>query len=278
MTDHGSWFTGSVLEAMMKPESTRLAASKIYAFRLSSRPLDRLPASLQPADEAEAYQVQEVLNRHLSGAGYGELAGYKIGCTTTVMQAYLGIPSPCRGGILASTVIAGGAVLKHAAFRRPGVECEIAVRLGADVLARGTPHDRASIARFVECCMPAAEIVDDRYTDWQTVGTPLLIADNFFGAGCVLGDPVRSWEALDEVVGTMLINDAVVGSGRGEDVLGHPFEALAWLANQVAMQGGGLKRGDVVLTGSVVQTNWVAAGDRVRMDLGALGTVEFSFE
>jgi 2-keto-4-pentenoate hydratase len=214
MTDHGSWFTGSVLEAMMKPESTRLAASKIYAFRLSSRPLDRLPASLQPADEAEAYQVQEVLNRHLSGAGYGELAGYKIGCTTTVMQAYLGIPSPCRGGILASTVIAGGAVLKHAAFRRPGVECEIDVRLGADVLARGTPHDRASIARFVECCMPAAEIVDDRYTDWQTVGTPLLIADNFFGAGCVLGDPVRSWEALDEVVGTMLINDAGVGSGR----------------------------------------------------------------
>ena len=70
MIDHGSWFTGSVLEAMMKPESTRLAASKIYAFRLSSRPLDRLPASLQPADEAEAYQVQEVLNRHLSGAGY----------------------------------------------------------------------------------------------------------------------------------------------------------------------------------------------------------------
>jgi 2-keto-4-pentenoate hydratase len=65
---------------------------------------------------------------------------------------------------------------------------------------------------------------------------------------------------------------------RGEDVLGHPFEALAWLANQVAMQGGGLKRGNVVLTGSVVQTNWVAAGDRVRMDLGALGTVEFSFE
>jgi 2-oxo-3-hexenedioate decarboxylase/2-keto-4-pentenoate hydratase len=263
---------------MMKPGGALLAASEIYAARLSPRPLDRLPAPLQPGDEAEAYQVQEALNRKLAGAGAGELAGYKIGCTTAVMQAYLGIPSPCRGGILASTVVAGGAVLKHAAFRRPGVECEIAVRLGADVSARGTPHDRASVAKFVECCMPAAEIVDDRYTDWRTIGTPLLIADNFFGAGCVLGNPVRNWAALDELVGTMLINDVVVGSGRGADVLGHPFEALAWLANQLAGRGGRLKMGDLVLTGSIVQTKWVAAGDRVMMDLGALGTVEFSFE
>ena len=262
---------------MITPESALLAARELCAAHLSLRPLDRLPAPLQPADEAEAYQVQEVLNGMLAGAGFGELAGYKIGCTTTVMQAYLGIPSPCRGGILAGTVAAAGAVLNHAAFRRPGVECEIAVRLGADVPASGAPYDRASVARFVESCMPAAEIVDDRYTDWRTVGTPLLIADNFFGAGCVLGDPVRHWGALDEVAGTMLINDAVVGSGRGADVLGHPFEALAWLANQLAGRGGGLKTGDVVLTGSVVQTNWVAAGDRVVMDLGTLGAVELSF-
>jgi 2-keto-4-pentenoate hydratase len=32
-----------------------------------------------------------------------------------------------------------------------------------------------------------------------------------------------------------------------------------------------------VLTGSVVQTNWVAAGDDVVMDPGALGVLEFSF-
>jgi 2-keto-4-pentenoate hydratase len=45
----------------------------------------------------------------------------------------------------------------------------------------------------------------------------------------------------------------------------------------LAERGGGLKTGDVVLTGSVVQTNWVAAGDRVVMDLGTLGAVELSF-
>ena len=128
---------------MMTPESALLAAGELYAAHLSPRPLDRLPAPLQPADEAEAYQVQEVLNGKLAGAGFGELAGYKIGCTTAVMQAYLGIPSPCRGGILASTVAAAGAVLNHAAFRRPGVECEIAVRLGR----RAARRRRAGVGR-----------------------------------------------------------------------------------------------------------------------------------
>ena len=50
---------------MMTPESALLAAGKLYAARLSLRPLDRLPVPLQPADEAEAYQVQEVLNGKL---------------------------------------------------------------------------------------------------------------------------------------------------------------------------------------------------------------------
>ena len=262
---------------MMTPENASAAAGEICAARLGLRPLGRLPSPLQPDGETEAYQVQDALNNALSEAGFGNLAGYKIGCTTAVMQAYLGIPSPCRGGIPGRTVAPAGAVLKHADYRRPGVECEIAVRLGDDVPLSGASYDKASVGRFVESCMPAAEIVDDRYTDWRTVGTPLLIADNFFGAGCVLGDPVRAWGALDEAAGTMLINGAVAGSGKGADVLGHPFEALAWLANQLAAQGRVLRAGDLVLTGSVVQTNWVAAGDHVVMDLGALGAVEFSF-
>lgn len=74
----------------------------------------------------------------------------------------------------------------------------------------------------------------------------------------------------------MLINGAVVGTGRGSDVLGHPFEALAWLANQLAGQG----RAEGRRPGADRQrrqTNWVAAGDRVAMDLGRLGAVELSF-
>jgi 2-oxo-3-hexenedioate decarboxylase/2-keto-4-pentenoate hydratase len=262
----------------MTPENALTAACELYSARLNRRPISRLPEPFLPMGEDEAYQVQAVLNGKLSGAGFGHLAGYKIGCTTAVMQAYLGIPSPCGGGILSSTVAPSGAALNHANFRHPGVECEIAARLGTDVPAAGAPYDRVSIARFVEALMPAAEIVDDRYDDWRTIGTPILIADNFFGAGCVVGEPVGVPAALEEIAGAMLINGEVVGRGRAADVLGHPFEALAWLANQLIRQGKELRAGDLVLTGSVVQTNWVAVGDHVVMDLGELGSVALNFE
>ena len=75
----------------------------------------------------------------------------------------------------------------------------------------------------------------------------------------------------------MAINGQERGRGVGGDVLGHPFTALTWLANQLAAHGVGLHRGHVVLTGSVVATQWVARGDRVRVDVEGLGAAEVVF-
>ena len=57
--------------------------------------------------------------------------------------------------------------------------------------------------RPIEAYLPAIEIVDDRYVDWQTLGAPTLVADDFFAAGCVLGKPVARSAAPDllDVVG-----------------------------------------------------------------------------
>jgi 2-keto-4-pentenoate hydratase len=60
-------------------------------------------------------------------------------------------------------------------------------------------------------------------------------------------------------------------------VLGHPHYALAWLANHLAARGKGLRAGEIVLTGSLVKTLWLASGDSVMMDLSGLGSVVVSF-
>jgi 2-keto-4-pentenoate hydratase len=60
-------------------------------------------------------------------------------------------------------------------------------------------------------------------------------------------------------------------------VLGHPHHALAWLANHLAASGNTLRAGQIVLTGSLVKTIWLAAGDEVSMELSGLGTVQASF-
>ncbi len=110
--------------------------------------------------------------------------------------------------------------------------------------------------------------------------TPTLIADDFFDAGCVLGEPVVGWRSLDlaSLSGVTWINGVEVGRGRGADVMGHPFEALAWLANSLARRGRYLRAGEFVFTGSVVETKWLQPGDRVVMEIERLGKVEAVFE
>jgi 2-keto-4-pentenoate hydratase len=105
------------------------------------------------------------------------------------------------------------------------------------------------------------------------------VADDFFAAGCVLGQPVPRARVPDllDVAGRAIINGVTVGQGSGADVLGHPHHALAWLANHLAAEGQGLRAGEIVLTGSLVKTLWLNAGDSVVMELSELGTVTATF-
>jgi 2-oxo-3-hexenedioate decarboxylase/2-keto-4-pentenoate hydratase len=255
------------------------AAQRIAAARLAGEPLGLLPEGERPPDEAAAYRVQDRLHAILTEAGRGPVMGHKIGCTTPVMQRYLGIPNPCAGGVFARAVHRSPALLAHDEFIRVGVECEIAVRIARDLDHMDAPFTADRMAHAIDACMAAVEIVDDRYADWRRTDAPTLIADDFFAAGCVLGEPVARgrWPALADAVGTTRVNGREVGQGRGADVMGHPFRALAWLANMLAARGRGLRRGEFVLTGSLVETRWLAPGDRVSVEVAGLGSVSAEF-
>ena len=200
------------------------AARLIEAARRTRTPLGALPAHFHPEDEAAGYRIQRALHELLA-TEQGGLVGYKIGCTSKVMQAYLAIPHPCAGGVFARGVHESGASLRAADFVRVGVECEIAVRLDQDLAPDGAPFTGESVAGAIAVCHPAIEIVDDRYAQWETLGAPTLIADDFFAAGCVLGTEVAraALPELAEVKGRAFINGELVGQGTGADVLGHPI-------------------------------------------------------
>lgn len=254
------------------------AAKAIASARRARTPLRPLAPEIAPRDEGQGYRIQEAVHAVL-GAEVGPLVGYKIGCTSAVMQNYLGIPHPCGGGVFSRGVHASGVSLRHSDYVRVGVECEIAVRLARDLTATGGSFTADSVADAIDACHPAIEIVDDRYADWRTIGAPTLVADDFFAAGCVLGAAVPRAAAPDlpDVTGIAVINGVEVGRGSGADVLGHPHAALAWLANHLAPQRKILRAGQIVLTGSLVQTVWLKPGDRVAMQLSGLGTVTAEF-
>ena len=240
----------------------RAAAETVAFARRSRTPLQKLAGGAVPQTEAEGYQIQDLVHGLLA-SDFGPRTGYKIGCTSAVMQQYLAIPHPCGGGVFASGVHESGESLKADAFVRVGVECEIAVRLARDLAPSNMPFTADTVAPAIEAYLPAIEIVDDRYADWQSMGAPTLVADDFFAAGCVLGEPVARAAAPDllSVVGSAVINGVQVARGTGADVLGHPHHALAWLANHLAASGKRLRAGEIVLTGSLGQ-DAVAEGGR----------------
>ena len=265
-------------DSHLPADAVRQSAQIVAAARRSLELLPSLPQHLVPDSVEAGYRIQSEVHRLLAPE-LGPLAGYKIGCTSDVMQKYLAIPHPCAGGVHASTVHQSGVVLKAAAYVRVGVECEIAVRLEKDLDRAGAPFTSDSVAGSIGCYLPAIEIVDDRYAHWETLGAPTLIADDFFAAGIVLGRPVARAAVPDllQVEGRTLINGREVGRGTGADVLGHPHNALAWLANHLASQGTALRAGEIVMTGSLVRTVWLQAGDEATMEFSGLGNVQVAF-
>src|SRR6187551_4038106 len=178
------------------------AAKTIAAARRGRTPLNSLDAGLAPQDEAQGYRIQRAVHDLLL-PHFGAMVGYKIGCTSAVMQQYLDIPHPCAGGVFAKGVHDSGAKLRHGDYVRVGVECEIAVRLARNLAPPEAPFTAEWMMEAIEAYHPAIEIVDDRYVKWETMGAPSLVADDFFAAGCVLGKAVARSKTPDllEVIG-----------------------------------------------------------------------------
>ena len=254
------------------------AADLLSMGRLELQRMGALPDHLRPRNETQAYAIQELLHSRYERTDLGPRVGYKIGCTTAVMQKFLGIDNPCAGGVFDSTVRQQSGLFEYERLLHVGVECELAVALGAD-LKEGRSHDRETVVQAVESVMAAIEVVDDRWVDYPSVDTATLIADDFFGSGCVLGEPLKDWSSIDlqGIGGSMYVNGERLGSGRGADILGHPLEALAWLANSLHRRGSCLRAGEFVLLGSLVQTQWIQPNDLVEINIDGLGGVRAHF-
>jgi len=266
---------------MSDQHRNRQAAQLLLEQHGARQPFDALPETLAPRDVADAYAIQEQF-RALRAEKLGPVAGYKVALTSTVMQEMLRFFSPFAGPIHAGLIHRSPATLRFSDYGRAGIECELAAYLGKDLPADKAPYTRDQIADAVDAIMPAFELVDDRNADYNKISSLILtlIADNAWNGGIVLGKPVTDWRSLDlaAIRGVLTMNGAIAGEGHGRDVLGHPFEALTWLTNTVAAQGRSMKKGMVVMTGTMIATKFVKPGDTLSFAVDGLGAVSVQME
>jgi 2-keto-4-pentenoate hydratase len=224
----------------------------------------------------DAYAVQREYVRLLRQSRGTAAAGYKIGLTTPRMQAMCGLDSPVAGVVLQERVHPSGTRVSTSAYGHLGLEFEIAVRLGRDLVPSGHAPTLAEVAAAVDGVCPAIELIDDRGADYRKLDAFSLIADNAWNGGIVLGGFTRPWPDLAAIEALVAEDGKIIDRGFGRDVLGHPFHSVAWLAAHLAAQDSRLRAGDIVMTGSVVTTKFPDRSASYHYELAGCGAVELS--
>ncbi len=222
----------------------------------------------------DAYRIQDGLVALQIAAGLHPF-GIKVGSTSASAQRRFKTTEPAIGTLFLQRQVANGGTCAIERLIAPRIECEIAVRMGADLKGPGVSPEAAEAA--FGSLMGAFEIIDSRTRDWRIKGVE-LVADNAVNAGFVLG-PEKPARGLDAAgVSVMFGRDGDKPTyGSGASVLGGPKFVIAWLANWLGARGKTLKAGTVVLTGSLSEILTAGKGDRFTAEFTPLGEVEVRF-
>ncbi len=235
--------------------------------------IDDLPHTCRPQTLFEGYHVQRRVRELLSRRRPGRQVGWLIGCATPVMQRDLKIPHLCAGTHYETTTYRHHALLQAERLARFGLGCEIAIELKEDLPPRRETYSAASVAPAVGAIMTAIGIFEHRFSDFRRISVTSLVADDFFSAGCVLGDPVavdRVGDLTDLTGGFTVDGRSEGASGYGSDPRITPLTALAWLADHCIGLGEPLYAGQTITLGSVTKIIYPKPGHHIEASLGDL--------
>lgn len=227
-------------------------------------------------DADDAYAIQR-LNTDRRLAEGRRSVGCKIGLTSRAVQAQLGVDQPDFGVIFDDMGYGDAEPIPMHRLQQPKVEAEIAFVLGRDL-----EHERPGLADVigaVDHVLPAIEVVSSRIANWN-IRFVDTVADNASSGAYVLGTTPRLLREVDLRLCGMVTMRAgePVSVGAGLACLGHPLNAVTWLARTMARLGRPLRAGDLVLSGALGPMVGVNAGDVFETRIHGLGSVRAVFE
>lgn len=218
------------------------------------------------SDEA-AYRIQSEVWQALSGAV--RPTAWKVGASA---RGALPVAAPVFGHGLG---VSPGR-LSGARFNRPGVEAEIAFRLGQGLPARSAPYAREEIQAAIASAHVAMEVVDSRLADPERAGPLWRLADGLLNGGLILGEPIPAWRQVDfsERLVRIRADGVLLAETRARPPLDDLWHCLPWLVGYL----GGMRAGDVVITGAWNGMHRVDPPTTARIEFVGLGQAEVCFE
>ncbi|MBL4621905.1 MAG: fumarylacetoacetate hydrolase family protein [Immundisolibacteraceae bacterium] len=261
----------SELTGLLSADQHQLLAQRLYEAALAGEAQTPLSDQLPELETADSYAIQNLLVGQLGG----RRTGFKLGFTSAAMRQQMGIDEANYGVLLAHTQV--DQQVSCGRFIDPRLEPEIALVTGLDLLGANTSIEQ--VANAISRVHPAIEIVDSRFQDYRFRSVD-NIADNSSAAGYCLGAGVAPGdiENLEQLECGLYRQGAEIGSGRGEDALGGPLQALQWLVRKLAETDRSLAAGSVILTGGLTRAEVISPGDQFRVEFsGGLGNLELGF-
>jgi 2-keto-4-pentenoate hydratase len=211
-------------------------------------------------DEAYAVQIQTAALRTARGESIG---GYKIGCLSEPIQQQLNVDRPVFGHLFDSEFFRSGAVLDPSQFDCLAIEGELAVRVAEDIPdASRLPTDPT---RLIGSAFVVIELHNHVFRA-PTRTAQELIANNTFHAGVILPSlefPLcDTQEPLSDPI-SVFRNGKLLGMAAGNSTPGVPLESVLSIIRHTILFGGGVRRGQILLTGSALPLYPVHPGDNI---------------
>ncbi len=259
----------------MNKELQNSLGDELYAALKHCTVIEPLTARHADITIEDAYAIQQRMMARRLDAGE-RVVGKKIGVTSKAVMDMLGVFQPDFGWLTDAMVFNEGEAIPASTLIQPKAEGEIAFVLTQTL--KGPGVTAADVLAATEGVMACFEIVDSRIRDWK-IKIQDTVADNASCGVFVLGD--RLVDPRDVDLGTcgMVLekNGEIVATGAGAAALGHPANAVAWLANTLGAHGIALEAGEVILSGSLAAMVPVKAGDNLRVSIGGIGGCSVRF-
>ena len=261
-------------------DETEMLADSVLHFRHRYEKSDILSRRLPNITREEAIEIQlAMLEKELS-AGARQI-GWKMGGTATPDSAKY---DPVFGYILDKNLIKEDSVVSPENF--PGGQVMVEGEVGF-VMKKDFENGAQSIEELqegidyvvgaVEFAQGIAIPLRDRP---ESATTNHALASGMGHAGILLGAEKADLSQFDLKNETVrcFINGELVAEGVSSNVYNDPLHALYSLVNLLPKYGKYLKKGDVIVTGSMYQNPTIDSTCTVRLEYSTLGTINFSMK